>query len=352
MESRGDQGTLYQLKNIIQRRNVVSDPKDNFNACSDFLNIILDAHITMAAATLLGCNTAEDITLHHLIPSGQVPNSKLEQLRHIEVLARRVVERFAVYSVDACHLEDGATAPDGVLNYACSLMNMGLLARNLQDASHEGDGDRIIRCWRFLFLHYKAEGHTKYALEAFRLIADLEVMLSARRAHELKWNRTCSVRGGPGSNIPLDLQMEHLNKSFKTNISRFSSHISEATVKRVSTVTKEIDTICSIFDNTLGIKPQTSVSTGPNDNEDFLRIVRELEAAKVFTFMEKRCHRCFPTIARHPFLTLVNNMDKFHAWVANKKRELAREVAFREFIRHRKTLEDIQDEHSYACMHA
>ena len=173
MESRGDQGTLYQLKNIIQRRNVVSDPKDNFNACSDFLNIILDAHITMAAATLLGCNTAEDITLHHLIPSGQVPNSKLEQLRHIEVLARRVVERFAVYSVDACHLEDGATAPDGVLNYACSLMNMGLLARNLQDASHEGDGNRIIRCWRFQFLHYKAEGHTNYALEAFWLIADL-----------------------------------------------------------------------------------------------------------------------------------------------------------------------------------
>ena len=92
-----------------------------------------------------------------------------------------------------------------------------------------GDGDRIIHCWRFLFLHYKAEGHTKYALEAFWLIADLEVMLSARRAHELKWNRTCSVCGGAGSNILLDLQMEHPNRAFKVNISRFSSHISEAT---------------------------------------------------------------------------------------------------------------------------
>ena len=44
--------TIYQLKNIIQRRNAVSDPKHNFNAYSDFLNIILDARITMAAATL------------------------------------------------------------------------------------------------------------------------------------------------------------------------------------------------------------------------------------------------------------------------------------------------------------
>lgn len=224
----GEQGTLYQLNNIIQQRNVVSDPKDNFKACSEFRNVILNAHITMATATLLGCKTAEDIRLQHFILSGQVPDSKVEQLCHVESLARRVVDRFAVYNADACQLEDGTLSPDGVLNYACSLMNMGLLARNLQDSCHEGNGDRIIRCWRVPFLHYKAEGHTKYTLEAFRLIADIEVMLSARRAHELKWNRTCSMRGGAGSNIPLDLQMEHLNRAFKAIVFRFSSHIPEA----------------------------------------------------------------------------------------------------------------------------
>ena len=53
--------------------------------------------------------------------------------------------------------------------------------------------------------------------------------MQGKRAHELKWNRTCSVCGGAGSNIPLDLQMEHTNRAFKANISRFSSHISEAT---------------------------------------------------------------------------------------------------------------------------
>lgn len=111
-------------------------------------------------------------------------------------------------------------------------MNMGLLARNLQDLCHEGVViTYVIHCWRFLFLHYKAKGHTKYTLEAFQLIADLEVMLSARRVHELKWNWTYSVHGGVGCNIPLDLQMEHLHRAFKANIFRFSSHIFEATVK-------------------------------------------------------------------------------------------------------------------------
>ena len=65
-------------------------------------------------------------------------------------------------------------------------------------------------------------------------------------------------------------------------------HLSEATVKRVSIVTKEIDTICSTLDNALGIKPKTSVSSGPDDKEDFRRIVKELEAAKVFTYLREK----------------------------------------------------------------
>ena len=59
-------------------------------------------------------------------------------LCYIESLARTLVDNVAVYNADTCQLEDGASALDGVLNYACSLMNMGLLARNLQDLCHEG----------------------------------------------------------------------------------------------------------------------------------------------------------------------------------------------------------------------
>ena len=95
--------------------------------------------------------------------------------------------------------------------------------------------------------------------------------------------------------------MEHLNRAFKVNISRFSSHISETSVKRVSTVTKEISTICGHFDSTFGIKPQTSVSAGSSDEEDFTIITNELEAADAFCVKGIRCHHSFPAIARHPF---------------------------------------------------
>ena len=37
---------------------------------------------------------------------------------------------------------------------------------NFVDAIAEGDGNRIIRCWKYLLLHFYAEVKTKYAIEA------------------------------------------------------------------------------------------------------------------------------------------------------------------------------------------
>lgn len=43
---------------------------------------------------------------------------------------------------------------DGVFNYASAVLNDGLMIMNLRDAIHEGDGPRIIRCWKFMLLHW------------------------------------------------------------------------------------------------------------------------------------------------------------------------------------------------------
>lgn len=60
---------------------------------------------------------------------------------------------------------------DDVFNYQCNLLDHGLLYMNFMDAIAEGDGSRIIRCWKFLLLHFYAEGKTKYAiLEALYLL--------------------------------------------------------------------------------------------------------------------------------------------------------------------------------------
>ena len=46
------------------------------------------------------------------------------------------------------------TGEDYKLNYATVVLRMGMLARNFHDASREGDGQWLIRCWKFVLLHF------------------------------------------------------------------------------------------------------------------------------------------------------------------------------------------------------
>ena len=60
---------------------------------------------------------------------------------------------------------------DDMYNYQRNLMDHGMLYLNFTDAIREGDGERIIRCWKYLLLHFFADGdkNTKYAIEALFL---------------------------------------------------------------------------------------------------------------------------------------------------------------------------------------
>ena len=48
-----DGGTLYQLRNLIQHRNVANHPKNSFTACEDFLVLVAEAHVVAAALKIL-----------------------------------------------------------------------------------------------------------------------------------------------------------------------------------------------------------------------------------------------------------------------------------------------------------
>ena len=107
------------------------------------------------------------------------------------------------------------TAPDGVLEYACAVLNDGLLLLEFRDANHEGDGERIARCWKVMLLYFFFGKRTKYTIEAIHLHAALNASLSPCLREELLWSRVVNTQGGAGRNIPSDLFMEHLNRTLK-----------------------------------------------------------------------------------------------------------------------------------------
>ena len=133
--------------------------------------------------------------------------------------------------------------PDGVFNYACSILNDGLLLLKLRDAIHEGDSPRILRFWKFMLIYYKHAGHHKYALEAFNFLAQVNVVSSPRMKKQLLWSRVVNIRGGAGNNIPVDLHNEHLNRKLKDIISGVGANIAEDVVVQASKSINAVDQI-------------------------------------------------------------------------------------------------------------
>ena len=64
-----ERGTLYQLRNLINRRSVVKKVKSNVNACEDFLELVVTGYIVAGAMEVLGMSVVNDVPSSAVIDS-------------------------------------------------------------------------------------------------------------------------------------------------------------------------------------------------------------------------------------------------------------------------------------------
>ncbi len=66
-----DHGTLYQLRNKLNRTNVVTKPKNNVNACEDFVEIVTSGLIISSALEMLSLNSVDDMPSDISVPGAE-----------------------------------------------------------------------------------------------------------------------------------------------------------------------------------------------------------------------------------------------------------------------------------------
>lgn len=220
----------------------------------------------------------------------------------------------------------GSTRPpkaadhDAVLQYASEVLTMGLLLIEFNDGIREGDGNRICRCWQFLMLIFKATGRKNYSVEAFTLLAQLNLIFSPRMAAQLKWSRTVNVHGRPGRNIPCDLHMEHLNRVCKGAISSLGPNISDKAVQRMGKCLGEIMKITQMYDSENGIPSESGKHARKSEDEDRNKILAVLNDTKVFTAIPGRKHTNFPKFEANPARKLV--LEDLKVWMKAQLQKL------------------------------
>ena len=266
-----EKGTLYQLKNVIGRSSVPQDPENDMNAAEDFLLLIVHAHVFAAARLLV----QKDPTLTDSITS----------------LAELVISSFvqlpAMYSTAAT---DNA---DGVQAYAMEVLTLGLLWYGFYDAIKEGDGDRVLRYWRFLLIIFKGTNHRNYAKEAVNLLYHYHYLLSNRQKKQFLWSRFINTKGGTGNNIPCDLHMEHLNRRLKSVLHGMGSNISPGRIQRAGQSIQVVQRVCDSFEKQTARRVHTDNHPYPAFGKDFEAVLKVLLDEHSFEKIEKRKYQTF-----------------------------------------------------------
>ena len=324
-DSSDECGTLFQLRCLIDRKNVEVKVTKNYHADAAFVDTVVNCHVVAATMTHLGMENINDRPAN--VPQRIEVLSKEAKARQLRQIARNIIDRYMFRSMTEVidGIADQDVIPgddsDGIYNYATGVLKFGLLRRVSMMSTAAGDGLRALRHWRFALLAYHQTRKTKYRLEAFLLTAAVKALLPERFAQELTWSRFVNLTGGPGKNLDADYVLELFNNTVKTKLKTLGSNHTPAMVMRIARTVMFCHNVAKSLGEQLKVAPISRDHTEQDLQKDKGRIIDQLKTkSKVFTFTPGRQHAHFNE-PRDIFSGV--NVPDLHRWLRDKKNEYA-----------------------------
>ena len=311
-------GTLHQLRNATNRSNVPSSKVINkFDSCDDFLKLIIESHVLVAAMKMFQMDTLEDVPVSTLIPEGEDTWMLQNDMR--EGLLSTITTQLVNSYVNMQFNTESPESKDMVYAYCNNLLSLGCFYLEFDDAIKEGDGERVLRCWRYMLPMFVSSGRKNYAIECFHLLMQHDYILSERQAAEMLWSRFINTHGQQGKNIPNDLHCEHLNRVCKDAIRSLHTNKTEKAVRRVSRSLGVMVPILSQFDNENGVAKESGLHKTTSYENDMTIVIKDLQTYDVFSSTYRRKHASFPK-PRHPLFK--HSKSDLKDWILQHALEL------------------------------
>ena len=185
---------------------------------------------------------------------------------------------------------------DNVRGYAKEVLSLGLLLMEFIDSVKEGDGERTIRCWPYFLPLFKASGRRNYTIEAFNLLFNVEYAFTPRMKEQLMWERTINVHGKPGKNVSMDLHMEHINRSCKTQMGVLGPNTSEQSISRIGKSIASTMEIGAQFNKDNSVREDSGYHSKRTVKADMAKLLTQLSKVQVFKHVPDRKHKQFPKL--------------------------------------------------------
>ena len=273
--------------------------------------MVVTSSVLAAAMEMLHIKSLQETPPDSVIPNGSSLWTKEKECR--KALLDRVSEKIVNEFISFSYHSECEKSKDKVFLYNTQLMSIGLFFVEYSDAIKEGDGSRVLRCWRYLVPIYKSSGRKNYSIEAFNLLCQHHHGLPPKQAAQLIWSRFINVHGLPGRNIPGDLHQEHLNRVIKDAIGRLGSNKTDKAITLAGKVLGTLSPLMDQFDKENGISRHHSHHKPANFDKDRDIIIHQLRQSYVFTNTQAcRKHKTFP---RPRNVLFAMDHDTLQKWV-------------------------------------
>ncbi|XP_028518482.1 uncharacterized protein LOC114576306 [Exaiptasia diaphana] len=211
---------------------------------------------------------------------------------------------------------------DDMFNYQCSFLEYAMIIFNFFDAIKEGDGKRVVRCWKFQLPYLRNDSaSTKYALEALTLVFQVNALLSPRDVHRFVWNRFACNNAGYGHNIPLDLNMEFLNRILKEVVRKLGPNAKNPkTIDRYCRAVNVTKVVLDNFDREISLKKMSGKHVRASAIPDLHKVIAELVSQKAFTWTPNREYIHYKNV--QPSLLEGMDMHDMFKWINTHKKNI------------------------------
>lgn len=295
---------------------MLSKPEKDVNASEDFLTLVVTSHFLVACMKKLGMKSLDDVPTSGEFDANTWMMSNASRKTAVYSFCQQIVQDHVNMSM----CSDINCSKDGILNYANEIMSLGMLYLNYKDVIREGDGDRLLVCWKYLLPIFKVSDRRNYSLEVLRMLYSYYFILSPRQKHQLLWSRFVNVHGLPGRNIAGDLHMEHLNHICKQAIQGAGAKKRKETITRIGKALGPLAEVTSNFDENV-LKPTHEHVAGHHKRasatKDQAMVVNELLNHSCVFSESNRTHRYFKQFTTKGSIFMKVHRKSLEKWITD-----------------------------------
>ena len=316
-QSSSEKGTLKYFREKYNRKNVTpAKVLDSYEGSEELFLSVGKAYIVSALLQFFGMTSVDDMPTKNTFLCNISRMNDTVKKEYFDNTIGKFVDTYVFQGLP------GNEGDDFVKNYALCFIYLTLVVLQMKDTAAEGDGDRNLINQKLLLTIFKSLGqYSKYAIEMFHSIAQMEVMLPKKQAEEFKRGFFTNWSGGKGMNIEDDLVQEICNRLSKEIVQRMGANKTIDSISKACKAVGGIKSIVEQFNNSSGIHKVSAKHAVRSAADDEVNMINEIMKLNPFNHVKGRKHKSFPNIKRSPILHL--NIVDFHKWIEKQRKQLS-----------------------------